>query len=139
MTEEGSTLAPGAGPSLPPATFAGIVEVPSESYKTAIAIQHEGRMTLVEITFILQGCNDGVASYSAVCPRCQIGPIELTVKFNQGGSFVEAPAFPALCLACEDRLDAIIDPQAWAGLKEEPTDRETLSKQIKAMKTRAWD
>lgn len=139
MIEENSALVPEFSLSLTPATFVATVEVPAERYKTAIAIRHGGRTNQVTVTFVLQDHNEQSATYSAVCPRCQIGAIEVAIKLCADGSFAETPAFPALCIACEDRLDAIIDPQASAGHKEEPSDRAALSRHIKAMTTRAWD
>jgi hypothetical protein len=137
MAKAGDGPVRGTKPYLTPETFLEKMEVPTAPYRTAIAIKHQGRMNQVMVAFVLQAHDDQSATYSAVCPRCQIGAIVVVVKLNVDGSLAEAPACPTLCLACEDRLDAIIDPQAWVGLKVEPSDRETLSMQIKAMKTRA--
>ena len=80
-------------PSLPPETFLEMVDVPAAGYRSAIAIKHDGRMNQVMVTFVLQERNDESATYSAVCPRCQIGEIAVAVKLNANGSFAEAPAF----------------------------------------------
>jgi hypothetical protein len=61
------------------------------------------------------------------------------VALAPDGSFAEAPACPTLCVSCEDRLDLIMEPEAAKGLGDQPGDRETLGKYLKAMNLRAWD
>jgi hypothetical protein len=126
-------------PPLPPETFDDTMEVPETGYRTAIAIKHDGRMKQVSVRFVLGERNGQTATYHATCPRCHAGDIEVTVKLTPDGSFAEVPACPTLCVACEDRLDAILEPESPTGSKDEPADRATLGKYLKAMTTRAWD
>ena len=67
------------------------------------------------------------------------GAITVDVALAPDGSFAEAPACPTLCVSCEDRLDLIMEPEAAKGLGDQPGDRETLGKYLKAMNLRAWD
>ena len=53
--------------------------------------------------------------------------------------FAEAPACPALCLDCEDALDALLEPKSTSRIGDEPGDRATLGKYLKAMTIRSWD
>lgn len=126
-------------PSLPPATFQEKMSIPRAGYQTAIAIKHDERKTEVNVTFALQGQDGKSATYAAICPRCNTGEIVVAVSLNADGSFAEAPACPTLCEACEDRLDAILEPGSARTLADEPNDRAKLNKYIKAMTTRAWD
>ena len=113
--------------------------MPEANYRTGIAIMHVGRMTEVLVTFTLSH-RDGVsARYVAPCPRCAVGEIVVEVKLAADGGFAETPACPALCLTCEDALDAILEPDASPGIGEEPGDRATLSKYLSAMSRRCWD
>ncbi len=113
--------------------------VPEAGYRTAIAIKHQGRMTDVRVTFTLQKQEGMSATYSAPCPRCAVGEIVVPVRLAADGGFAEAPACPALCLDCEDALDAILEPDAGPAVGDEPGDRATLGKYLKAMATRSWD
>ena len=139
MAEANPVPAHGATPGQPPASFAEIVDVPAAGYRTAIAIKHDGRMTKAEVTFNLKEHTADSATYSALCPRCHAGEIAVAVKLKADGSFAEAPACPTLCLACEDRLDDILEPDRGPALEDQPQDRATLGKYLKAMSTRAWD
>ena len=129
----------GDAPSLPAASFEVIFDVPETDYRTAIAIRHDTRMKQVAVQFALQGRNGNVAVYRAICPRCHSGEIEVAVKLDGDGSFAEAPACPALCIACEDKLDSLLEPEPAINSRNEPGDRATLNKHIKAMTTRSWD
>lgn len=129
----------GLTPSLPPSTFQETMSIPRADYQTAIAIKHDERKTAVNVTFVLQSNDGKSATYAAICPRCNVGEITVAVPLNADGSFAEAPACPTLCEACEDRLDAILEPGAGKTLADEPNDRAKLNKYIKAMTTRAWD
>ena len=114
--------------------------VPRADYRTAIAITHDQGMREVTTTFLLQEQKAGVATYSAPCPRCKQGEIIVDVRLNPDRSFAESPACPSLCLACEDLLDAILEPRSGkAPGKEEEGGRETLGRHLKAMNTRSWD
>lgn len=115
------------------------MNVPEAGYRTAIAIKHEGRMTEVLVTFVLRQQDGASATYAAPCPRCSSGEIVVAVALNPDGSFAGVPACPALCLDCEDALDAILEPNTGISLADEPGNRETLGKYLKAMTTRAWD
>ena len=126
------------GPS-PPDSFQQSMNVPAEGYRTSIVIKHEGRMTEVLVTFSLRQREDGVATYAAQCPRCAAGEIVVPVRLTVDGSFAEAPACPALCLDCEDALDAILEPETGPAIGDEPGDRATLGKYLKVMSTRSWD
>ena len=114
------------------------MNVPEASYRTAIAIKHNGRMTEVTATFVLQGQDEKSAVYAAVCPRCSAGEIVVAVKLNPDGTFQEAPACPTLCIGCEDSLDSMLEPGAAKGIGE-THDRATLNEFLKAMTVRAWD
>lgn len=129
----------GLTPSLPPGTFEETMSIPRADYQTAIAIKHDQRMMNVNVTFSMQSRDAMTATYAAVCPRCNTGEIVVAVNLNADGSFAEAPACPTLCMACEDRLDAILEPGSGKTLADEPNDRAKLNKYIKAMTTRAWD
>ena len=120
----------------PPETFEEAVEVPMTASRTAIAIKN-ARMATAMLTFTLKDHNGSEATYAALCPRCGTGEILATARLNPDGSFAEPPACPALCLACEDRLDAVLEPEGHEGLKNEPANRDTLNKYIKAM-TKTW-
>jgi hypothetical protein len=129
----------GLTPSLPPATFQETMSVPRTDYQTAIAIKHDVRMSEVSVTFLLQRQDGDSATYAAVCPRCNAGEIAVTVRLDADGRFAEPPACPTLCVACEDRLDAIMEPGLGTSLADQPKDRATLGKYLKAMSTRSWD
>lgn len=124
---------------LPPGSFQQTMSIPQADYRTAIAIKHEGRMTEVLVTFKLRHQEGRLATYAAPCPRCGEGEITVPVRLTADGGFAEAPACPALCLNCEDALDAILEPDAGPGIGDEPGDRATLGKYLKAMTTRSWD
>lgn len=121
----------------PPSSFWQKMSVPEAGYRTAIAIKHPGRMTEVLVTFMLRQQDGRSATYAAQCPRCAEGEIVAQVKLTADGGFAEAPACPALCLICEDALDAILEPDR--GLGDGPGDRATLGKYLKAMTVRSWD
>lgn len=123
----------------PPASFEKSMPVPEAGYRTAIAIKHEGRMTDVLVTFRLRSQDGRSATYAATCPRCQAGEILVAVKLDGNGGFAEPPACPALCMDCEEALDAILEPKTLSGLKDEPGDRAALGKFLNAMNVRAWD
>jgi hypothetical protein len=114
------------------------MNVPEASYRTAIAIKHNGRMTEITATFVLRGQDDKSAVYAAVCPRCSVGEIVVAVKLNPDGTFEEAPACPTLCIDCENYLDSMLEPGTAKGIGE-THDRATLNKCFKAMNMRAWD
>ena len=122
-----------------PRSFDETMTIPETDYRTAVAIRNDTRMKQVTVTFRLTGQTSQQASYAAVCPRCHQGEIAVDVALAPDGSFAEPPACPTLCLACEDRLDQLLEPQAKATLGEQPGDRETLGKYLKAMNLRAWD
>jgi hypothetical protein len=124
---------------LPPSSFQEEMNVPEAGYRTAIAIKHQGRMAKVSVTFLLREQNGTSATYAGPCPRCNAGEIIVEVKLDPEGSFAEAPACPMLCMDCEDRLDAVLDPPPGPDLASEPGNRATLGKYLKAMTTRAWD
>ncbi len=65
-------------------------------------------MNSVEVEFVLQTHDARFAQYEAICPRCRTGEITVIVKLAKDGQFSGTTACPALCLACEDRLDAIL-------------------------------
>lgn len=123
---------------LPP-SFQRTMQVPRTDYRTAIAIKHEGQMSDVTVTFDLRTHDSTSATYAARCPRCNTGDIAVTVSLDPDGSFAEAPACPSLCMACEDKLDAMLDPVSNTALRDEPGSRATLSKYLEAMSTRSWD
>ena len=124
---------------MPTASFQQWLAVPEAGYRTAIAIKHQGRMAEVPVTFVLRQQDGHSATYVAQCPRCAKGEIIVPVRLTADGAFAEAPACPALCLACEDALDAILEPEKGPGLGDEPGDRATLGKFLKAMTIRSWD
>jgi hypothetical protein len=115
------------------------MSVPRSSYRTAIAIKHGGQTTEVLVTFMLRQKVGPSATYAAPCPRCAAGEIVVPVRLRADGGFAEAPACPALCLVCEDALDAILEPEAGSGPRDEPGGRATLGKYLKAMTVRSWD
>jgi hypothetical protein len=123
----------------PPASFPELLAVPGAGYRTAIAIKHPGRMAEVLVTFVLRQQDGSSATYAAPCPRCAKGEIIVPVRLTAEGAFAEAPACPALCMACEDALDAILEPDTGPGLSGEPGDRATLGKYLKAMTVRSWE
>lgn len=122
-----------------PQSFEETMKIPETDYRTAVAIRNDMRMKEVAVTFRLLAQNGPSASYAATCPRCHSGEITVEVALAPDGSFAEAPACPTLCLACEDRLDQLLEPPAKAAQGDEPSDRETLGKYLKAMNLRAWD
>ena len=79
----------------------------------------------------------GVASTAVAV--CAAGEIVVPVRLTADGGFAEAPACPALCLDCEDALDAILEPETGPAIGDEPGERATLGKYLKAMSTRSWD
>lgn len=115
------------------------MKIPATDYRTAVAVRNDTRMVAVDVTFHLTAQNGATASYAATCPRCNSGEITVDVALAPDGSFAAAPACPTLCLACEDRLDQLLEPQAKKPIGEQPGDRETLGKYLKAMNRRAWD
>jgi len=130
-------------PSMPaapaPPSFTEKMNIPATDFRTAVAIKNDTRTTEVAVTFLLKAQDGVVASYGATCPRCNVGEITVDVVLAPDGSFAEAPACPTLCVACEDRLDLILEPEVKKGLGDQPGDRETLGKYLKAMNLRAWD
>ena len=134
MTDHSSTASEGGAGRQPPQTFLETVDMPLTASRTAIAIKN-ARMTATTLTFTLQGRKGNEATYSAVCPRCGTGEIVAFARLNPDGSFAEHPACPSLCLACEDRLDAILEPEP--SLKDEPANRDTLGKYLRAME-KGW-
>jgi hypothetical protein len=124
---------------LPPQTFQETMQVPEAAYRSAIAIKHNGKMTDVSVTFVLQSRNDQVANYAAQCPRCNDDRISIAVPLKPDGSFAEPPACPMLCLACEDRMDVILEPATGSETEREPSDRAGLNQFIRAMNIRSWD
>lgn len=122
-----------------PRFFEETIAIPESDYRTAVTIRNDTRTKQVNVTFVLTGQAGQLASYAATCPRCHSGEITVDVALAPDGSFAEAPACPTLCMACEDRLDQLLEPQAKPALGEQPGDRETLGKYLKAMNQRAWD
>ncbi len=94
-----------------PKSFAHDDEGPAIRIPRAIAIQHDERLTDVELTFLLQDQEGTTATYKARCPRCNEGEIVATLPLNADGSLPEDPAVPGFCLDCEERLDAILGTQ----------------------------
>jgi hypothetical protein len=125
--------------SLPPGSFEETMNVPEAGYRTAIAIKHPGRMTEVTVTFTLREQVGNSATYAGLCPRCKTGEIVVAVKLDPDGRFAEPPACPMLCMDCEDRLDAVLEPQPGLSLADEPGNRATLGKYLKAMSLRSWE
>ena len=125
--------------TLPPETFQETMRVPETAYRSAIAIKHNGKMTDVIVTFVLQSRNDQVANYAAQCPRCNDGRISVAVPLKPDGSFAEHPACPMLCLECEDRMDAMLEPGTEGATGREPSDRAGLNQFIRTMNLRSWD
>ncbi len=115
------------------------MNTPEMDYRTAVAVRNDTRTKEVSVTFRLIGQNGASARYAATCPRCNSGEITVDVALAADGSFAEAPACPTLCLACEDRLDQLLEPAAKQDLGDRPGDRETLGNYLKAMNRRAWD
>ena len=122
-----------------PRSFEEKMEIPETDYRTALAVRNDTRMKEVTVTFQLLAQEGASASYAATCPRCNTGEITVDVALAPDGSFAEAPACPTLCLACEDRLDQLLEPRAKLDIGQQPGDRETLGKYLKAMNLRAWD
>jgi hypothetical protein len=91
------------------------------------------------VTFVLSEQDGTSATYEALCPRCGSGKIVVSVALDPDGSFAAEPACPALCVDCEDRLDAILEPEAAKPIADEPGNRATLAKYLKAMTQRSWD
>ncbi len=114
-------------------------KVPQSEYRTAIAIQHDERLTDVELTFLLQDQEGTTATYKARCPRCNEGEIVATLPLNADGSLPEDPAVPGFCLDCEERLDAILGTQDSRETRARPDDRATLRTLLKTMNVRPWD
>jgi hypothetical protein len=123
----------------PPLSFEEKMKIPEVDYRTAVAIRNATRTKDVTVTFRLVARHGASASYAATCPRCNSGEITVDVALAKDGSFAEPPACPTLCIACEDRLDKLLEPQAKTALGDQPGDRETLGKYLKAMNLRAWD
>jgi hypothetical protein len=115
------------------------MNIPSTDYRTAVAVKNDPRTVEVAVTFLLKAQVDAQATYAATCPRCHSGEITVDVALAPDGSFAEAPACPTLCLACEDRLDLMLEPPVKKTIGDQPGDRETLGKYLKAMNLRAWD
>ncbi len=122
-----------------PPSFTETMNIPATDLRTAVAIKNDTRTTEANVTFLLKVQNGSSATYAATCPRCNSGQITVDVALAADGSFAEAPACPTLCLDCEDRLDHIMEPQAGKSLGDQPGDRETLGKYLRAMNLRAWD
>ena len=122
-----------AVPGSPPASFREVLTIPETAYRTAVAIQNRGRMRSVEVVFALQSHDAQSAQYQAICPRCCTGEINVVVKLAQNGQFAAPPACPALCLACEDRLDAILKT---ATSSNAPSDRAALNATLRIMSSR---
>jgi len=125
--------------TFPPETFQQAMQVPEAAYRSAIAITHNGKMRDVSVTFVLQSRDDHEAHYVAPCPRCRDGSITVAVPLKPDGSFAEPPACPMLCLACEDRMDAMLEPGTHTETEREPSDRAALNQFIRAMNIRSWD
>jgi hypothetical protein len=123
----------------PPGSFQQMMSVPEAGYQTAIAIKHTGRMKDVPVTFMLRGQDARSAAYAAPCPRCATDEIVVLVRLTAENAFAEAPACPALCLVCEDALDAILEPDKGPVPGDEQGGRATLGKYLKAMTVRSWD
>lgn len=113
--------------------------VPRTDYRTAIAIKHDEAMKQVTTTFYLRDRHPAAATYAASCPRCDEGEIVVEVRLKPDQSFAEAPACPSLCLACEDRLDALLEPPGAPGPESEEGGRAGLEQHIRTMNRRAWD
>ena len=126
-------------PAVPPSSFTEKMNIPATDYRTAVAVRNDTRTVEVEVIFHLRDQTETTACYAAKCPRCHSGEITVDVPLAADGSFAEAPACPTLCLACEDRLDQLLDPPAKKNIGDQPGDRETLGKYLKAMNLRAWD
>lgn len=124
---------------LPPDTFQETMRVPETAYRSAIAIMHNGRMTDVSVTFVLLSWADNVASYAAECPRCNEGRIDVAVPLQPDGRFAEPPACPMMCLECEDRMDAMLEPRTEKEAGRELSDRAGLDQFIRTMNIRSWD
>ena len=129
----------GDAASQPPKVFVETMAVPLAKYRTAIAIKTTGPTAEVNVAFSLVERMGDLATYTGRCPRCRDGEIVAQVKLKPDGSFSERPACPGLCVACEERLDAILGPSAAAaGSRKEPVNRSTLAQHLQAM-TRRWD
>ena len=122
-----------------PPSFTETMNIPASDFRTAVAVRNDTRTVEVAVTFRLRDQSETTACYAATCPRCNSGEITVDVPLAADGSFAEAPACPTLCLACEDRLDQLLDPPAKNNIGDQPGDRETLGKYLKAMNLRAWD
>jgi hypothetical protein len=128
---------PGGSAQSPPRTFVHDSEIPETEYRTAVALLHSARTRPVSINFELKEHAGPRATYAATCPRCHEGEIVAIADLNADGSFREPPACPALCMACEDRLDALLEQEGGYDPDKEPSGRETLDKYLKAM-ARNW-
>jgi hypothetical protein len=115
------------------------MSIPATDYRTALAVRNDTRMTEVTVTFTLTSHQGASASYAAVCPRCHTGEITVDVALAPDGSFAAPPACPTLCLACEDRLDRMLEPSPAKKPGDQPGDRATLGAFLKAMNIRPWD
>ena len=120
----------------PPGTFIAELLVPDVMLQTAIGITHDNRMTRVAVTFHFSGMENRAARYAAACPRCHDGVIEAFVAIDSGGRFVDQPACPALCEACEDQLDAILEGRASSKRSYAAENRVTLKKFTRPIKRR---
>ena len=134
---EDTTSGPNADMSgQPPGTFIAELAVPDVMLQTAIGITHDNRMTQVAVMFHFTGLENRVARYAASCPRCHAGVIEAFVAIDSGGRFVDQPACPALCEACEDQLDAILEGRSSSKRSYVAENRVTLKKFTRPMKRR---
>jgi hypothetical protein len=96
------------------------MNIPVADYRTAVAVRNDTRTVAVDVTFHLMSQGGAMASYAATCPRCNSGEITVEVPLAADGSFAETPACPTLCLACEDRLDQLLDPPAKKNIGDQP-------------------
>ena len=122
-----------AVPGSPPASFREAFTIPETPYRTAIAIQNQGRMKSVHVVFVLRSHNDRSAQYCAVCPRCESEDITVVVNLTQSGQFQAPPPCPALCLSCEDKLDSMLES---GSSSRTPSDRAALNATLKIMTSR---
>ena len=112
--------------------------MPEADYRTGIAIKHVGRMTEVLVTFTLS-YQDGVsARYVAPCPRCAAGEIVVEVKLAADGGFAET-RLARRCARLRGRPRCHSGAAHGPGIGDEPGDRATLGKYLRAMSTRSWD
>ena len=136
MTDAAQFVGQEKSPSSPPKIFLKKFDVPETEYRTAIAIQHKGRMSQVDVAFVLRMHDAMSATYHGLCPRCLTGEISVVVKLLPDARFAEVPACPGLCLACEDQLDAILERNASTAHGDAPSNRAGLSNTLKMMTTR---